>query len=255
MNLILSLRSEIIKCKRTSLLYFCVLAAVFIPIGLVIEAMEASSIDESSNPDPLNAHFIEGQQLLNFIALPMYIILTSTLLLQMEYRNNTWKQVLSSPQKISHIFFAKYLMLHVMIFAFFLLYFQFLVITAVVIDLINPALDIFSGDGNFSEVLFTYVKAYISILGISAIQFWLALRSRNFILPVALGFSLWFISPLLLFEFKSELATRLPFSLPIATIIPKFEYFITELLWYSVGYCVLFLGIAYAEFSLRRVRT
>jgi len=47
---------------------------------------------------------MKGREPLGSALLPLYVILICTLLLQIEYRDKTWKQVLSSPQKMIDIF-------------------------------------------------------------------------------------------------------------------------------------------------------
>jgi len=95
-------------------------------------------------------------------------------------------------------------------------------------------------------------QVYISILGMSAIQFWLALRFRHFMASLAIGFCLWFAAPMMLFEFDFSFVEYFPYSFSFMTSIPKYANKVPVILWLSLAYTVLFLGIAYAEFKWRR---
>ncbi len=77
---------------------------------------------------------------INLPILPLFIILISILLLQTEYRDKTWKQMFSSPQKLINVFLAKFIILHVLILLFLLSYNLYLVITGVGIELLHPEL-------------------------------------------------------------------------------------------------------------------
>ena len=52
------------------------------------------------------------------LSFPLFIILVCTLLPQIEYKNNTWKQVLTSPQTKWNIFLAKFINLQLFILLF-----------------------------------------------------------------------------------------------------------------------------------------
>src|SRR5690606_23074488 len=110
----------------------------------------------------------------------------------------------------------------------------------------------FTGMINLNEIFIQNGQIYISILGISAIQFWLALRFRNFIASLAIGFCLWFAAPMMIFEFDFSFAEYFPYSFSFMTSIPKYVSKIPLILWLSFAYGVLFLGIAFAEFKWRR---
>src|SRR6478609_6108293 len=105
MSLSISLRSETLKLKRTLSLYLCVLAAAFGPLMSFLEYID---LDPTSPKGlPWADHFMKGREPFSIALLPIYVILICTLLLQFEYRDKTWKQVLGSPQKMINILLAK----------------------------------------------------------------------------------------------------------------------------------------------------
>ena len=121
MNILISLRSEILKTKRTAAVYLAILAAILFPVLLLLD-VAFDGVNPETRLDPFNIFITESFKAINLVVLPMFIILVSTLLPQVEYRNNTWKQVFTSPQSMHRIFFARYLNLQLFILLFFVAY-------------------------------------------------------------------------------------------------------------------------------------
>src|SRR5690349_3760515 len=119
MNLLISLRSEVLKTKRTAAFYFTLIGAAVIPFMFLLNSLTNGLPDEDeSNKDPLNAIFKLSSQMLGNGIFPLFIVLVCTLLSQIEYKNNTWKQALTSPQTKGNVFMAKFLNIHLLILLF-----------------------------------------------------------------------------------------------------------------------------------------
>lgn len=248
MTLLISLRSELIKLKRTASLKLCLIAAVLIPLLLFIENIDVGPKVPSGLP--WIKYFLGGREPISLVFLPLFIILISTLLLQTEYRDKTWKQVLASPQKLIDMFLAKFIILHLLILLFLITYNVWLAIGAAGVELLEPQL--YKGGFDTYQFFVVNVQTYFLVLGISAIQFWLSLRFKNFIAPLAIGFVLWFLAPLMIFEFKWLFADKYPYSFSILSILPQGEGNINTYQWYSLVNCLIFLSIAFVEFKYRK---
>jgi len=251
MSLIISLRSETLKLKRTLSLYLCLLGAAFGPLMSFLENIQEAA--KAHKHQPWTNHFLEGKEPLAIALLPLYIVLVCTLLLQIEYRDNTWKQVLTSPQKLSDVFFSKFLSLQSMIVLFFVLYFIFFSITALLTEQFKP--ELYDGAMDIIAILNYNIQLWISVLGLSAIQFWLSLRFKNFIAPVGIGVAGWFLAPMMLFEFKTDIVQYYPYAFSMLGVMPDHKANIVNYQWYSIVTALLFLAIAFAEFRTRKVRS
>ena len=249
MSLLISLKSESLKNKRTAVLYICMIVAALVPLLLTIETIDINRLNPGKT-EPWKNIFLEGREFISFLFLPLFVILISTLLLQSEYRNNTWKQVLASPQELINIFFSKFIILHLLIILFLVTYNLWLIVSAGILYLLMP--NHFTGVIDLSEILIVNGQIYLSIFGMSALQFWLALRFRNFIASLAIGFCLWFAAPIMLLEMNLSFAEYFPYSFSFMTSIPKFNDKLPLNLSLSIAYAFLFLGIAFAEFKGRR---
>lgn len=249
MSILLSLRSETLKLKRTLAVYLCVAAAAFGPLMSFLEHTEPD--EKLQKGLPWTQHFLEGREPICIALLPFYIILVCALMMQIENRDRTWKQVLSSPQRKINIFLGKFLVLQGMVLLFLLAYNLFTAVTGGVIELMDPA--IYGGRPDFYQIMTVNMQTWILSLGLSAIQFWVSLRFRNFVAPLAVGLVGWFLSPMMLFQFKTGLVEYYPYAFTILSVMPDYKANIVTHQWYSIITAVAFLSIAFFEFQNRRV--
>ena len=258
MSLLISLQSESIKIKRSAAFYTCFIIAAIVPLILFFDVVTPSDGGkEVIQQESLDKYFGHAQQVFDFVFLPLFIILISTLLLQIEYRNHTWKQVLTSPQKMINVFLSKFITLHLLIILFIASFLIFLFIGVFLINLIHPGL--FKKEFNLQNALLANWHVYVSVFAISAIQFWLSLRFKNFIAPLAIGFCLWIMAPLMLFSLNWSFADRYPYSFPIQLVAmserPDFKPDIPLIHMLSMAYGLFFLAVAFIEFKVRRVKS
>ncbi|HEU4471925.1 MAG TPA: ABC transporter permease [Flavisolibacter sp.] len=249
MSIILSLRSETLKLKRTLAVYLCVVAAAFGPLMSFLEHTEPD--EKLQQGLPWTQHFLEGREPICIALLPFYIILVCALMMQIENRDKTWKQVLSSPQPKFNIFFGKFLVLQGMVLLFLLSYNLFTALTGGIIEMMDPA--IYGGQVDIYRILTVNAQTWILSLGLSAVQFWLSLRFRNFVAPLAVGLVGWFLSPMMIFQFKTAMVEYYPYAFTILSVIPDYKANIGTYQWYSIITAVAFLGIAFFQFRKRKV--
>ena len=250
MNILIPFRAELLKSKRTSLWYLLLTLSLFIPfLGYVDYFHMANNSTPQGNP--WGPYLAERFQLLNIVILPLFTILVCTLLAQIEYRNNTWKQVLASPQKKYAIFFSKYAMVILMIILFLVLHNSLLFAVTALVD--SRAANVwFKPHSPDWQMLFKYnLRTFICIQGISALQFWLGIRSRNFIPPIVIGFCLWLFAATLMLELRVVRADLHPYTYPMYAIFQEFEWKIPMLFAGSTVYAATFLALGFLDFSRR----
>ena len=254
MNLLISLRSEVLKTRRTAAFYFTLIGAAIIPFMFLLNSLTHGLPDEDdSNKDPLNAIFKLSSMMLGNGIFPLFIVLVCTLLSQIEYKNNTWKQVLTSPQTKSNVFLAKFLNIHLLILLFLVANHLFMWIVTIAIHFILPDLNVLHQPFNIYPILVNIVNTYIFLLGVSAIQFWIALRFRNFIVSIAIGLVLWLMGILMVFEYHSEFANYFPYSLQLFVHNPAARLQLNTIALTSLGYAFFFLVIGFLDFRRRRM--
>jgi len=256
MNLFISLRSEILKTKRTAAFYFTLVGAAIIPFMFLFNAFTHGLPDENNSvKDPLNAIFKLSSQMVGLGIFPLFIVLISTLLSQIEYKNHTWKQVLTSPQTKVNVFMAKFMNIHVLILLFLLANHLFMWIVTVAIHFIIPELNVLQQPFNGYSVLVNTVNTYIFLLGVSAIQFWIGLRFKNFIVSISIGLVFWLAGILMAFEYHSDFANYFPYSLQTFVHNPGAASKLNTIAWTSIVYATFFLVLGFLDFRRRRMNT
>jgi lantibiotic transport system permease protein len=254
MNFILSTQSELLKTKRTASFWLSIIGAAFIPTLLFIILMNDPSAPKNLAKDPWNTFLSMGWQMLSVFLLPMYIILVSTLVTQIEFKNNTWKQVFASPQPLSNIFFSKFLTIHLMIIFSFLLFNGLMILLPVLANLFNPKYTFLDRSVDWKMLLLLNLKTYISILGISAIQYGLSLRFKNFIAPVGIGLML-VIASIVALNLHWEHIDKYPYAFPILTfdtLKKGSRPFIENHEWNSIGYFIVATLLGFLDMKMRK---
>ena len=150
------------------------------------------------------------------LLLPMVVILSISLITQLEYKNNTWKQLHATPQNFSTIFFSKFTVIILLVLQFFIFFnigiFLTAIIPSLVFDKHLPEQSIpflFFLNGN--------IKFFIVCLPIVAIQYLVSLKFRNFLISIGIGI-LGHIGTLIGFSWKYIFIS--PFSYCIISIMP-----------------------------------
>jgi len=252
MNLLISLRSELLKTRKASF-YLTLIGAAVGPVMFLLNVLLDENEIDPSQKDPLNAVFKILSDMNGTALFPLFVILICTLLPQIEYRNNTWKQVFASPQTKGNVFLAKLMNVHLLMLVFLIATHLFMFLTIVGINFIIPTLNLFEHPLNGSTVLVNAANAYILLLADCAIQFWLGLRFRNFIVPIGIGFALWLAGTIMAVQYKSNLVFYFPYSFPAFPVSTKLKSQLTQVAWTSLGYALLFLIVAFFDFRRRTV--
>lgn len=252
MNIAVSFRSELLKIKRTSVWYALVLLALTAPVIMILSHLDDPAEVARLAAEPWTRAYRLGGQMFNILLLPLFAVLVCTLLPQLEYRNNAWKQVLASPQSYGQLFLAKLAVPLFLLLLFMLLFNGGLLLAVYVLGLGYPEIRAAEHTIDWNAVLRFNGQTVGAILGLLSFQFWMGLRSRSFLLPIGLGVGLWMLSGMLVFEYKWAFADRLPFAFPFLNVHPKFADKVPTMLWYSAGYFLLFLVLAFINFRFRK---
>jgi len=252
MNLLISLRSELLKTRKASF-YLTLIGAAVGPVMFLLNVLLDENEIDPSQKDPLNAVFKILSDMNGTALFPLFVILICTLLPQIEYRNNTWKQVFASPQTKVNVFLAKFMNVHLLMLLFLIATHVFMLLAVVGINFIKPALNLFEHPLNGITVLVNAANAYILSLAVCAIQFWMGLRFRNFIVPIGIGFALWLSGTIMAVQYKSDLVFYFPYSFNAFPVSSKLKLQLTQVAWTSLGYALLFVIVGFIDFRRRTV--
>ena len=254
MSLSISLRSEVLKTKRTAAFYFTLIGAAIIPLMILFSiATHGMMGDKRAKTDTINFLFNLSGEILSICFFPLFVVLICTLLPQIEYRNSAWKQVLTSPQTKLNVFVAKFLNVQLLMLLFILASHLYIWIVVIATHFILPDLHVLQQSFNFKHIWIVYGHIYVSVLAICAIQFWIGIRSRNFLIPTAIGLACWLVGTLMAAEYHSAASPYFPYSFHIIRIIPEFKQYLSQVEWSSAGYATVILSLAFLDFKKRKM--
>lgn len=187
-DFVLSIKAESLKVHRSNAFWLTVIGAAFIPFVNAIKLLARPDLFVSKmNGDPWATFINDNWAVAASFLLPVYVILVMSLVVQIEYGNNTWKQVYASPRSYADIFFSKLLVINFLVIVCFILFTIFIIASGFLVYVINHDYDFLFNPIPW-EYLFALVKRmYTSIVAIMAIQYWLSMQIKNIIIPIGIG--------------------------------------------------------------------
>jgi hypothetical protein len=123
--------------------------------------------------------------------LPMGAILATSLVTQIEFRSNSWKQVHVLPVSLATIFSAKLAVVILMMVQFFVLFNVAVYLSAVLPPILAGGVPFPKNPIPFARFLRDDLLYFAACLPIVAAQYLLSLRFKNFLVPVGVGFLTW----------------------------------------------------------------
>jgi lantibiotic transport system permease protein len=257
MSLSISIRTELIKAKRSSAFWLCLIGSGFIPgIFFLMYVLRPKNFIPRFKIQPWESHFLQGWQSFSAFLLPMFAILICSMILQIEFKNNTWKQVFASPQSLANIFFSKYITILLMIIFLFIMFNFFMFGNAILANLIHKGYSFLDSSVPWIPLMKLNLKTFVALLGIISFQYWLSMRFKNFIVPIGIGLGLLITSLIIL---SWEHVYKMPYAFPMLTMQSlsggglKSKLLLNHHL-NSVGYFIFFTSLAFLDMKYRKER-
>lgn len=190
-----SFQSEWIKKKRSLASWLVIVGAAFTPSIILMSRIK--------NSDKVSALYVSNDfwqklwtqtwESMAVFLLPIGIILAVSLITQIEYKNNTWKQLHTTPQRFATIFFAKFLVIVIMFAEVLVLFNVGIYLSAVIPSMLFSSIPYPTAPIPYLNFLHANVNFFLDCLPILALQYLISLQFRNFLVPVGAGFAIWFL--------------------------------------------------------------
>jgi lantibiotic transport system permease protein len=195
MNFIYCFQSEWMKKRRSLASWLIVAGAFFTPLIITLAKLVRRKLlaAEVQLDNFWQLHWNSCWESMAIFLLPIGVILTASLLIQLEYKNNTWKQLHTTPQRLTTIFFAKMAVIVVMILQFFIL-FNIGIFLSAIIPCWLTGTPLPKAPIPFAAFLGDNVRYFIDCLPIIALQYLLCLQFKNFLVAIGVGILLWILS-------------------------------------------------------------
>jgi len=251
MTYLTAIKAELLKTKRTSVIYVTMITSFIVPLMNFFFNGEEPPSMKALAANPWNKYFNDGSQPLLIVFLPLFVILITSLIPQLEHRNNTWKQVLASPQSKFNIYFSKFFIIQLFILFFIVMHNIYTVFSLMGIDAVRHDLKLSTHTLDWNRFWKLNGNIYASVFAISAFQFWLGVRFRNFIIPLAVGVGLWLSTLLLVGAYNWPHGDKIPYAFPFMMIMPKYKT-LAFVVGSSFAYGIVFSLLGFLNFASRR---
>lgn len=251
MNLFIhAVQSEWLKTKNSAASWLCIVGGFLIPLIYCINFFRmGQTINDGGNTQAWAAYFKQLWMNMSFFLLPMGVMLAASLIAQVEFRNNTWKQLNVTPQKYSTIYAAKLSVLLLMTFKFFLFFNIGVIISAVIPSLV---LDHRFPDQPipWNHILKENSYYLLSCIPIVILQYIISFRIKNFIAPLGIGLGGIVIT---LIALKWKYVYLSPYSYSVLYLRDG-DLATGIITTYAVLYFLLFTAIGYGIYVFQKIK-
>lgn len=244
----LCLRCEWIKQKRSLGSWLILIGALFTPTIVLLARLAhfASLPALYARSDFWQSLWKSSWESMAVFFAPMACILSTSLITQIEYRNNAWKQVRTLPLSSLTLYLGKLTVILALIVEFFALFVGAIYLSAVIPCVLNnvpyphAALPV----GAF---LGETVRYLIACLPIVAAEYLLSLQFENFLVPLGVGFMTWVGA---LAALSCRYGYLIPYSYSMMIYLqtnPKSRVPVSQmpLTWLAIPYAIGFAAVGY----------
>lgn len=247
--LLISLRSEFYKSRKTLAFWAAILLPVLIcsmiASGTYLKAEKIISMNYPPNILWMN-YAGAALGIMGSLILPFYVIFMAFSVNNIEHKNDTWKTLFAQPLNKFSIYAAKYLYAVLLIFICLALFLMLTYGSGHLLHLMNPKLR-FNEFSPWELLSRIYLRLFLASLSILSLQFFMSLVWADFLKPMGLGF-IGLIAGLISASKGWEYAYTIPYCHPVMALSMKkpgtIVIFTQEIYW-GLAYALLFFIIGY----------
>jgi hypothetical protein len=191
-----SVHSEWLKQRRCLAQWVALAGGLFVPAILFILRTKRAQLLPAMYASPTfwTTLWAQAWNSMATVFLQMFIIVAVSVIVQIESRNNAWKQLHASPQPLATIFFAKLTIIIAIVVEMFVVFNVGMYLTAALPALFVKGVPYPASPLPVRLFLRGNLAYFVDILPIIAIQYLLSLRFKNVVVPIGVGMALWFVA-------------------------------------------------------------
>lgn len=251
-----SFQSEWLKTRRSLAAWLVIIGGFFLPVLLLVGRMIYHEKTGAESASPLFWENLAKQcwQFMALFLLPMGVILATSLITQIEFRNNAWKQVHTTPQGFTTLFFSKFSVILVMLVQFFILFNVGIYLAGTIPALLFSDIDYPAQAFPAMYLLKTSSLFFLDILPIVGLQYLISLQFKNFFVPLGVGIGV-LLAALVLVEWKHGYIVPYTYS-PYnffklrGAEMPASQQ--VNIHWLAFGYFIFFTFVSYVLYVFKR---
>lgn len=192
MNFFSVLQIELLKTKRTASFWIGIIMGAIFPIAALL--FRANYIDQVigqfMGKNFWYVHFEQAFKNQTVFLIPMFAIIACTLMVQVEVKNNAWKQVFTTPVNYLSIYFSKFIVILLMISVYFISFTISMIATGYILSMVDPDFGAFKTNPDFLNIIWQIGRIMFYLLPILSIHFWLSLRFKNPFMSIGTGLAM-----------------------------------------------------------------
>ena len=255
MNFYKIIHIELKKIKSTASLQLALISGFFIPVIYFIYYLtKYTSLIPSEGVDPWEKFISEQFRNTAPFLLPILFILQTSLVAQIEHRVNGFKYIFTQPVQRWKVYLSKMITVILVLLISFISFAVLLYCSGSLVGSIHKELMFTEHPFPWIRVISFLTTVFIANLGLLAIQFWLSLRFKNFIVPIGIGMVLLVTG---LIVYRAEESLYMPYSYSIHGMIlansnPN-SWFPEQIGWYSLCTFTLFTVVGCWEITRKNI--
>ncbi|MDF9798678.1 hypothetical protein OKW21_003941 [Catalinimonas alkaloidigena] len=250
----LSLEAEILKAKNSLALWLSFLGTTGIIIAFFfILLLGTESFLPSGQEQPWRHFFKIYYEGTAFMLLPLFAIITATLVCYIEHSNNTWKHLLISTVPRYSLYLSKLSLTFLIIITAHLYFIILMLISGGILGFIRPELQLFDAPPDFIFLFKLAIKTLLSVSGMLAIQFWVSMRFKNFIVALGVGVIGFVLSSLLIDSWYYVIF--IPYTYPLLYLREAFlEIWLSRVEIFSIAFFLLYTLLGLFDFQKMTIK-
>ncbi|WP_303312652.1 ABC transporter permease [Hymenobacter sp. BT730] len=182
-----SFSSDLLKLRGTAALWLTLLSGAFpVALSLLIYYFKGQYLLKPGQ-NPWQAYVLQSWQTASGLLLPLFVVLLTSLLLNIENKASAWKHLYAQPVGRGALFASKLGLLLGLNALAQVVYAGLLAASGLLLGLLRPELHFLDHALPLGPLLVLLGHTFVATLGLLAIQFIASLWWRSFVAPVALG--------------------------------------------------------------------
>lgn len=252
-NLIRALTAEYQKANNSLAMWLALLGTSGIILAfLVVLFFGTENFLPEEGEHPWHNFLLLYYEATAFMLLPLFAIIMAALICYIEHRYGMWKHLFITGISKTQLYLSKLIFAYLFIAASHLYFIALMMISAAILAVFRPELELLEQEPDFLLLLKLATKTLLSVGGMLALQFWVSMRFRSFIVALGVGVIGFVICSLLL---EWAYIIYLPYAYPLlylSEVLSAPLIGITEIL--SLVYFIIFGTLGWLDFRRQQLR-
>lgn len=251
-----SIKNELIKLKRTFAFWLTIISAIIFPLlFFIVYLIKYEKMIPALGVNPWEKFMTNLVQNSIPFLIPMFIVLITSLIIQIEHKSHGIKHLFSMPIPKWSVYYGKLSIIIISIMSTYIYFFLAVLLFGALLGMFHSELGFLDFQPNYLKYIKMLAKSFIASLGIVGIQFWMSFRFKNFIVPLGIGMTLVIIG---LIVSQAPESIYFPYSFNILSINlgDKMTYIsgVSIVSIYSIGCFLLTAILGYIDIKRLNVK-